>query len=85
MFPQLQSKFLKVKRQSAITASRVKSCDFTSDSPAIEGITKKRKMKLLRNLGSIERIAKATIEELKPFVGAKAATQIFEHFETILA
>ena len=55
--------------------------DFTSELTAIEGIAEKRKMKLLRNLGSIERIAKATIEELKPFVGAKAATQIFEHFE----
>ncbi len=55
--------------------------DFTSELTAIEGIAEKRKMKLLRNLGSIERIAKATVEELKPFVGAKAATQIFEHFE----
>ncbi|HXH68885.1 MAG TPA: hypothetical protein VNI60_00920, partial [Pyrinomonadaceae bacterium] len=55
--------------------------DFTSELTAIEGVAEKRKMKLLRNFGSIERIAKASIEELKPFVGAKAATQIFDHFE----
>ncbi len=48
---------------------------------AIEGVAEKRKMKLLRNFGSIERIAKATIEELSPFVGAKTANLIFEHFE----
>ncbi len=55
--------------------------DFTSELTAIEGVAEKRKMKLLRNFGSIERIAKASIEELKPLVGAKAATQIFDHFE----
>ena len=55
--------------------------DFTSELTAIPGVAEKRKMKLLRNFGSIERIAKATIEELTPFVGAKAATQVFEHFE----
>jgi excinuclease ABC subunit C len=55
--------------------------DFTSELTAIEGVAEKRKMKLLRNFGSIERIAKATVEELKPFVGAKAAAQIFDHFE----
>ena len=55
--------------------------DFTSELTAIEGVAEKRKMKLLKNFGSIERIAKASVEELKPFVGAKAATQIFEHFE----
>jgi excinuclease ABC subunit C len=55
--------------------------DFTSELTAIPGIAEKRKMKLLRNFGSIERIAKASVEELTPFVGAKAAHQIFDHFE----
>lgn len=55
--------------------------DFTSELTAIPGVAEKRKMKLLRNFGSIERIAKASAEELAPVVGAKAAKQIFEHFE----
>ena len=55
--------------------------DFSSELSEIPGIGAKRKMKLLRNFGSIERIAKATIEELKPFVGPKAAAEISTHFE----
>lgn len=55
--------------------------DFTSELSEIPGIGEKRKMKLLRNFGSIERIAKATVEELSPFVGAKAAGEIATHFE----
>jgi excinuclease ABC subunit C len=55
--------------------------DFTSELTAIPGVAEKRKMKLLRIFGSIERIAKASVEELSPHVGAKAAKQIFEHFE----
>ena len=55
--------------------------DFTSELTAIEGIGERRKLKLLRNFGSIERIAKASVEELAPFVGAKAARLVFEHFE----
>ncbi len=55
--------------------------DFTSELTAIEGVGEKRKMKLLRNFGSIERIAKASIEELSPFLGAKTAKMVFEHFE----
>jgi excinuclease ABC subunit C len=47
----------------------------------IEGVAEKRKMKLLRNFGSIERIAKASIEELTPFLGAKTAKQVFDHFD----
>jgi excinuclease UvrABC nuclease subunit len=38
-------------------------------------------MKLLRQFGSIERIAKAAIEELSPFVGKKTASEIVTHFE----
>jgi excinuclease ABC subunit C len=55
--------------------------DFTSELTAIPGVGEKRRMKLLRNLGSIEKIAKASVEELKPFVGGQTAKEIFEHFE----
>jgi excinuclease ABC subunit C len=55
--------------------------DFTSELSEIPGVGEKRKLKLLRQFGSIERIAKATREELSPFVGAKAAGEVFEHFE----
>ena len=55
--------------------------DFSSELAEIPGIGEKRKMKLLRSLGSIERIAKASIDELRPFVGAKAAAEIVRHFE----
>jgi excinuclease ABC subunit C len=54
--------------------------DFTSELSEIPGIGEKRRMKLLREFGSIERIAKASIEELKPFVGTKAATDVASHF-----
>ncbi len=56
--------------------------DFTSELSEIPGVGEKRKMKLLRNFGSIERIAKATAEVLAPFVGAKTAAEITAHFET---
>ena len=55
--------------------------DFTSELTAIPGIGERRKMQLLRNFGSIVKIAQASVEELKTIVGAKAATEIFEHFE----
>jgi len=55
--------------------------DFTSELTAIEGVGDKRKLKLLRNFGSIERIAKASVEELSPFVGFKTAKLVAEHFE----
>jgi excinuclease ABC subunit C len=55
--------------------------DFTSELTAIEGVGEKRKMKLLRSFGSIERIAKASIEDLTPFVGQKTAKLVAEHFE----
>lgn len=55
--------------------------DFTSELSEIPGVGDKRKMKLLRQFGSIERIAKATVEELSPFVGAKTAAEIATHFE----
>ena len=55
--------------------------DFTSELTAIPGVAEKRKMKLLRNFGSIERIAKASVEELSPFIGAKTAQMVFDHFQ----
>lgn len=54
--------------------------DFTSELSEIPGVGVRRKMKLLRNFGSIERIAKATVEELAPFVGGKTAQEIATHF-----
>ena len=55
--------------------------DFTSELSEIPGVGDKRKMKLLRHFGSIERVAKATVDELKPFVGPKTAAEIAGHFE----
>jgi excinuclease ABC subunit C len=55
--------------------------DFTSELTAIPGVGEKRKLKLLKNFGSIERIAQAEKKDLIPFVGLKTATEIFEHFE----
>ena len=55
--------------------------DFSSELSEIPGIGAKRKMKLLKFFGSIERIAKASIDELRPFVGPKAAAEITAHFE----
>jgi excinuclease ABC subunit C len=55
--------------------------DFTSELSEIPGIGDKRKMKLLKTFGSIERIAAAPAEALTPFVGRKAATEIVAHFE----
>jgi excinuclease ABC subunit C len=55
--------------------------DFTSELTAIPSIGEKRKMKLLRNFGSIVKIATASFEELKTIIGEKPAKEIFEHFE----
>jgi excinuclease ABC subunit C len=55
--------------------------DFSSELSEISGVGEKRKMKLLKQFGSIERIAKATADELKPFVGPKTASEIATHFE----
>jgi ERCC4-type nuclease len=35
----------------------------------------------LRHFGSIQRIARAGVSELTPFVGRKTAEEIAEHFE----
>src|ERR1035437_3428416 len=55
--------------------------DFSSELSEIPHIGEKRKMKLLRSFASIERIAKATVEELKPFIGQQAAGEVVGHFE----
>ena len=55
--------------------------DFSSELSEIPGIGDKRKMTLLKQFGSIERIAKATADELSPFVGPKAAFEIANHFD----
>ena len=55
--------------------------DFSSELSEIPMIGEKRKMKLLRSFGSIERIANASQQELQPFVGQAAAAAIIEHFE----
>ncbi|MEQ1604293.1 MAG: excinuclease ABC subunit UvrC [Pyrinomonadaceae bacterium] len=55
--------------------------DFSSELSEIPGVGEKRKMKLLKNFGSIERIAAATVEAMSPFVGKVTATEIADHFE----
>jgi excinuclease ABC subunit C len=54
--------------------------DFTSELSAIPGVGEKRKTRLLRQFGSIQKIATAGVDELAPFVGRKTATEIVEHF-----
>jgi excinuclease ABC subunit C len=68
--------------RSAVTYHRKRRelRDFTSELTAIPGVGDRRKNKLLRNLGSIQRVAEATAEELSPFVGRKTAEDIVEHF-----
>lgn len=47
--------------------------DFTSELDEVPGIGEKRRKRLLQNFGSLARIRRASIEELTPFVGRKAA------------
>lgn len=54
--------------------------DFTSELTAIPGVGEKRRTRLLRNFGSITRIAKASAAELSPFVGRQTAGEIVDHF-----
>jgi hypothetical protein len=54
--------------------------DFTSELTAIPGVGEKRRTRLLRNFGSIQRVAQASIAELTPFVGQRTAEEIAEHF-----
>jgi len=54
--------------------------DFTSELTAIPGVGAKRKTRLLRHFGSIQRVSQASVSELSPFVGLKTAQEINEHF-----
>src|ERR687885_100471 len=53
--------------------------DFTSELTAIPGVGDKRKGRLLRHFGSIQRISRAGVSELTPFVGRKTAEEVAEH------
>ena len=52
--------------------------DFGSELDRIRGIGEKRKKRLLRNFGSVNRIRRATTEELVPFLGEKLAIRVKE-------
>ena len=52
--------------------------DFGSELDRIRGIGEKRKKRLLRNFGSVNRIRRATTEELIPFLGEKLAVRVKE-------
>ena len=54
--------------------------DFTSELTAIPGVGEKRKGRLLRQFGSIQRVATASVDELAPFVGRQTAREIANHF-----
>ena len=54
--------------------------DFTSELTAIPGVGAKRKTRLLRHFGSIQRVSQASVSELSPFVGLKTAQEISQHF-----
>lgn len=55
--------------------------DFQSELTSIPGVGEKLKERLLRNFGSLKRVAEATVAELRPFVGQKQAERIVEHFQ----
>ena len=54
--------------------------DFDSELMDIPGIGEVRKKVLLRAFGSLERVKQAAFDELAPYVGPKAASQILAHF-----
>lgn len=54
--------------------------DFDSELMDIPGIGEVRKKVLLRAFGSLERVKRASFDELAPYVGPKAASQILAHF-----
>jgi excinuclease ABC subunit C len=54
--------------------------DFDSELMDIPGIGEVRKKVLLRAFGSLERVKRAAFDELAPYVGPKAASQILEYF-----
>ena len=54
--------------------------DFDSELMDIPGIGEVRKKVLLRAFGSLERVRRAAFDELAPYVGPKAASQIIDYF-----
>ena len=54
--------------------------DLDSELMDIPGIGEVRRKVLLRAFGSLERVKKASFEELSPYVGPKAAARILEYF-----
>jgi excinuclease ABC subunit C len=54
--------------------------DLDSELMDIPGIGEVRRKVLLRAFGSLERVKKASFEELSPYVGPKAAAQILQYF-----
>ncbi|MDW8238086.1 MAG: excinuclease ABC subunit UvrC [Acidobacteriota bacterium] len=66
----------------AITYHRLrrKKRHMTSELLSIPGIGQRRTMRLLRNFGSVERIKRASVAELRPFVGDQLAQRICQHF-----
>ncbi len=54
--------------------------DFTSELTSIPGVGEKIRDRLLRNFGSLKRVADASEAELRPFVGRKQAERIVAHF-----
>lgn len=57
--------------------------DFDSELLDIPGIGEVRKKVLLRAFGSLDRIRAARYEELVPYVGPKAASEIIAHFSRL--
>ena len=58
--------------------------DFDSELMDVPGIGEVRKKVLLRAFGSLERVRRASFDELSPYVGPKAAAQIIEYFSNKL-
>ncbi len=54
--------------------------DLDSELMDIPGIGEVRRKVLLRAFGSLERVRKASFEELSPYVGPKTAAQILQYF-----
>jgi excinuclease ABC subunit C len=54
--------------------------DFDSELMDIPGIGEVRRKVLLRAFGSLERVKQAAFDELTPYVGPKAASQIIQYF-----
>jgi excinuclease ABC subunit C len=55
--------------------------DFDSELMDIPGIGEVRRKVLLRAFGSLERVKTAAFDELAPYVGPKAASQILKYFK----